>query len=172
MAWGETPAITEPAVGSPEWCAERDRLLLKWQESQKALAIAKETEMEDRKAAAAFVLDATEKKEGVNNHDLGGGYTAKVTRKVNYKLVGGNDKIIETEEAVEKVGNEGKFIIERLIKWTAELSVSEYKKLVADAKDGSATARKVLEIVTPIVETTDGAPALEIKEPKAKLNNQ
>ncbi|WLJ71063.1 hypothetical protein [Sphingomonas phage Kimi] len=172
MAWGETPATPELVVGSPAWNAERDRLLLKWQESQKALAAAKETEMEDRKAAAAFVLDATEKKEGVNNHDLGHGYTAKVTRKVNYKLVGGNDKIIETEEAAEKVGNEGKFIIERLIKWTAELSVSEYKKLVADAKDGSVTATKVLEIVTPIVETTDGAPALEIKEPKAKLNNQ
>lgn len=170
MAWGDTSNTSELEIGSPAWNAERDRLLLKWQASQQALAVAKETEMADRKAAAAFILPATENKAGMNNHDLGNGYTAKIGRKVNHKLVGGNEQIIAIEEQAEKVGNEGKFIIERLIKWTAELSVGEYNKLKKDAAEGSVAAKEVLKLVDTIIETSDGAPSLEIKAPKASLN--
>jgi hypothetical protein len=170
MAWGDpvSPAVLTP--GSPEWCAKRDEKLLAWDASKKALEVAKETEMNLRKEVGEFVFPTDGRKEGVNNHELGNGYTLKLGHKVNYKLVGPNDKIIEVEERAEKVGNEGKFIIERLITWKADISVTEYKKLKTDANEGSETAKEILKIVDEVVETSSGAPSLEIKEPKAKLN--
>lgn len=178
MAWGDTSsvlpvtpvtvtALPEREWTPEEWQAERDKLLMEWDAAKKASAAAVETECAIRVKVGEFVFPTETRKEGVNKHELGHGYELKLGHKVSYNLTGSNDGIIAVEEACGKVGNEGTFIVERLIKWTAELSVGEYKKLRTEAGDGSEIAKKVLEIVEPIIETKNGMPSLEIKEPRA-----
>lgn len=141
----------------------RDVLLKSWENSKAVLERAKNTEMALRKAVGAFVFPAP--KEGVNTHDLGGGYALKLGHKLNYKLIGDIDKIEAIEEAAAKLGNEGEFLIERVIVWKAEFSKSEYNKL----DEGLPTHKEVKKLVDSVLEITPGSPTLEIKEPKATL---
>jgi hypothetical protein len=141
----------------------RDVLLKAWENSKAVLERAKNTEMSLRKSVGAFVFPTP--KEGVNNHDLGGGYTLKLGHKLNYKLVGDNDKLEEVEEKAAKLGNEGEFLIERIIVWKAEFSKSEYNKL----DEGLPTHKEVKKLVDSVLEISAGSPSLEIKEPKATL---
>ena len=78
---GEVKNYTEA-----EFVAERDRLLLAWEESKKALEIAKEKEMEQRKAVVAFAFDPN-KESGTERIELGNGYQAKAVKKVSYGFV-------------------------------------------------------------------------------------
>lgn len=140
----------------------RDQILLEWDRRKKALDAAKEGELAIRKAIAA--REFPNPKKGTNNLELGNGYTLKLVHKVNYNLAPDNAKVEEVQEAIEKVGNEGKFLADRLITWKPTLSVSEYGKL--DLED--PTHRKIKELVDSVVTMTDATPSLEIKEPKSK----
>ncbi len=159
--WGNPGTDATPAID----VAERDRRLMVWDQAKKVLEAAKNSEMEARKAVAEYVFPTP--KEGMNNHDLGNGYTLKMGHKINYSLNAPNDEIDAIEErAAKEAGNEGTFLIERIITWKANFSVGEYKKL-----DPSLPAhRKVKELVDTVLQTTTGSPSLEIKEPKATLN--
>jgi hypothetical protein len=59
---------------------------------------------------------------------------------------------------IEKDGESGELIAERLVKWTPELSLTEYKQL----------SDKYRKIIDDVIITSEGTPTLEIKEPKAK----
>lgn len=162
-----TPALKE-RLAVERLPQDADGLIMLWERQKKAFEVLKEDEMDLRKVATKVLLKRSETvKEGVNNIDLGQGYVAKVGVKYNYKLDSDNDKVEEALDKIELVGNEGKFIADRLVKWSADLSVTEYKKLVEDAP-ASAAAKQILDIINGVVTVTDGAPTLEIKEPKVK----
>lgn len=154
---GEVKNYTEA-----EFVAERDRLLLAWEESKKALDVAKEKEMEQRKAVVAFAFDPN-KESGTERIELGNGYQAKAVKKLNYGFVKTEDgKLNKTAidkalAKIEKTGPAGELIAERLVKWTPDLSLTEYKQL----------PEKLKSIIDEVIVTSEGAPTLEIIAPKA-----
>jgi hypothetical protein len=155
---GEVKNYTEA-----EFVAERDRLLLAWEESKKALDVAKEKEMEQRKAVVAFAFDPN-KTSGTERIELANGYQAKAVKKINYGFVKDaegklNKRAIDKAlERIEKIGGPvGELIAERLVKWTPDLSLTEYKQL----------DEKYKKVIDEVIVTTEGAPTLEIIAPKA-----
>lgn len=176
MAWGEQPNTSQPVnpaslievegVGlvdphSPKGIELRDAALAKWEASKVALDTAKADEMEARKEAFkwAFGNDA---KEGTNRTELHNGYTIKGVRKVNYKIAVSNEAVDAAEDRMPTLGNEATFLFERIIVWKPEFSKSEYNKL----DTGNPTHRAVKAEIDKLIETTDGAPTLEIEAPK------
>ena len=155
---GEVKNYTEA-----EFVAERDRLLLTWEESKKALEVAKEKEMEQRKAVVAFAFDPN-KESGTERIELGNGYQAKAVKKVSYSFIkteGGKLNKAAIDNAlskIEKTGPAGELIAERLVKWTPDLSLTEYKQL----------DEKFKKIIDEVIVTSEGAPTLEIIAPKSK----
>lgn len=156
--------IVGAVEGAPFDALARDRLLKSWETAKVTLEAAKNSEMEIRKAVAAYVFPTP--KEGVNNHDLGGGYTLKLGHKLNYKIEASNEAVDKAEDAAAQCGNEGTFLFERIITWTPNFSKSEYNKLDAD---GNPTHKGVKALIDGLLEIKPGAPSLEIKEPKATL---
>jgi len=156
---GEVKNYTEA-----EFIAERDRLLLSWEESKKALEVAKEKEMEQRKAVVAFAFDPN-KESGTERIELGNGYQAKAVKKVNYGFVKTEDgklnkaAIDKALSKIEKTGPAGELIAERLVKWTPDLSLTEYKQL----------PEKLKSIIDEVIVTSEGAPTLEIIAPKSQF---
>lgn len=161
--------VTNPETGEiknyseAEYLAERDRLLVDWQNKKAALEVAKEEEMAARKLAVMFMHDPS-KSGTTENVELGGGYKATMKVPVRYGFVqnaeGKTDKarIEKALSKIEKTGQAGELIAERLIKWTPELSLTEYKQLPDNFK----------KIIDDVIVTSEGTPTLEIKEPKAK----
>lgn len=143
--------------------AYRDRLLMAWDASKKALDTAKETEMELRKVCAAYIFP--DAKKGTNRVELGQGYAVKMVRNVDYSFAGKTrEEIAAAETAVANLGNEGAFLADRLFKWSCEPSVSEYGKLDMS----NPTHVKIKAELDKVITTKDGAPTLTIEEPKAK----
>lgn len=156
--------ITGTVEGAPFNEAARDVLLSTWETAKSTLEAAKNSEMEIRKAVFGYCFPTP--KAGVNRMDIGNGFALKATHKINTKVSGTIAEIEACEEACEKLGNEGAFLIERIITWKADVSVSELKKL-----DVSLPLHKQVKAeVEKIITETPGAPSLEIEAPKAKLN--
>lgn len=146
---------------------DKDGMLMLWKWSKQKLDHYKEIEMEHRKICAAFLVP--EKTEGTVNVELGAGYKAKVVHKYNYKLDSDNDKIWSALDKISAVGNQGKFIAERLVSWTPNFLKTEYTTLQEEAAKGSQDAKAILAIVEKEMLTiTEAAPTLSIVEPKAK----
>lgn len=162
--WGQ-PAPAALIKGTPEWFAERDRILGAWEASKVALEKAKADEMNLRKEFVKFAFD-NEKLSGTERIDLANGYQAKAVKKLNYKFVAPEgvkvaDAVDKALTEIEAIGGEAPFIADRLVKWTADLSLTEYKAL-----DDSEIGRKIKAKIDTVIETTEGAPTLEIIEPK------
>lgn len=163
--WGQ-PAPAGLIKGTPEWLAERDRILAAWEASKVKLETAKADEMELRKEFVKFAFD-NEKLSGTERIPLANGYEAKAVKKLNYNLVSPIEGV-DVVEAVDNVlteleamGPEGKFVADRLVKWSCDLSVSEYKKL-----DDMHGGDKYKAVINKVIETKEGAPTLEIVPPK------
>lgn len=176
MAWGNpiAPPIEEAPRGTPEWVAKvghgspaweqyRDELGAKWEASKITLADAKDAEMDLRKRFADFMLPPTDRKSGVNNVALPGGFTAKITHKINYNVSASRTVIEEAEDIAATIGNDGAFLFERILPIKYDFSVGEYKKLLPDE---FASHKQLKELIDTLITQTDGAPALEIKAPK------
>jgi hypothetical protein len=145
---------------------DKDGMLMLWQHSQKALAQAKENEMDYRKICVNLLIPKPV--EGMNNVELGGGFVAKAQIKYNYKLDSDNDKVWAGLTKIENLGNEGKFVAERLVSWTPNFLLTEYRQLQEDAEKGSQFAKDALKVINEFLTITDAAPTLEIREPKKK----
>jgi hypothetical protein len=131
------------------------------------------------RALAAFVKQATEVErelrkqvvkeffpngaEGTNNYELPDGSKLKATIGITYKL--DKDKIDDALEQIERIGNDGNFIAERLVTWAPSLSVSEFKKL----DDASPSHAQIKEVIQTVLTTSPSTPTLEIIEPKVKV---
>lgn len=147
-----------------------DGVLMAWQRSQAAVEAAKGFEMELRKLNVALFVPKP--REGMNNVDLGNGYTLKAGVKFNYNLKPpvGKDIVDAVDDVIDRfarLDNEGSFIADRLFSWKVDLSVAEYRKLYDEAQT-SATKAALLRELNTILEIKDAAPTLEIKEPKVK----
>ena len=153
-----------------EFAKVHDETLMKWEQAKAALEAAKEAEMSLRKLYVAIASNPDQKK-GTENIAIGNGYKAKVVKKINYGWAKGPDEKVDYEavhdaqDAIEKLGNEGAFLADRLIKWSAELSVSEYNKLEPES---NPTHKAVKAALDKVIVTSEGAPTLEIVAPKGK----
>lgn len=157
--WTSKP--TEFEYGSPQWVVERDRLIAVWEADKVKLETAKADEMESRKAVVDFSFDP-ENKKGTERIALHNGFELKTVKKLNYSFMSPVDGV-EVVDAVDKalqqieaMGDDGKFIAERLVKWSATLSMTEYNALAPQYKT----------VIDTVIKTTEGAPTLEIVAPK------
>jgi len=133
----------------------RDKLLEQWEQSKVALELAKDFEMSHRKAIVLFAFDP-EKNSGTENVELANGYKLKSVKKLNYNVDQAN--VNAALDKIEAFGEKGKVIAERLIKWKADLSLSEYKTLSEEYK----------AIIDEVITISEGSPTLEIVKPKDK----
>lgn len=140
----------------------RDQCLQHWQTLKAALDVAKEAEMEMRKYVVSRAFPNPN--EGVNKIDLGGGYELKAGVKFNYNLDSNLDNVEAALDKIAKMGNEGAFIADRLVKWEASFLLTEYRKLQAD--DATNIQKAIKLEIDKVLTITDAALTLEIKEPK------
>lgn len=141
----------------------RDAAIADYVETKKALAALQQLEREKRATLYTTLfpgnVDTTE------TLDLGNGFKLKATGSLNYRLTfstkdDGDKPLQNALDAIEKTGNEGAFIADRLVRWKPELSVSEYKKL--------ETASPIKALIDSVLTITPGSPTLELVLPKDK----
>ncbi len=157
MSESEISSIIErDAMTTEQYIAKRDDLLARWEKASTQLQKFKTEEMELRNEFVKFACDSN-KKTGTENIELSNGYKAKVVKKINYNVK--QDEVNAALDKIENIGGEaGKLIVERLIKWKAELSKTEYDLLDPKYK----------VIIDEVITTSDGTPSLEIITPKSK----
>jgi hypothetical protein len=132
-----------------------EQVLIEWEEARRKLAVEKEAEARLRLEYVSMVSDPGKSK-GTENIELANGYKAKIVKKINYNV--DQNTINAALDAIENTGPEGKFVAERLIKWKADLSVTEYEKLDT----------KYRAMIDAAITTSPGTPTLEIVAPKSK----
>lgn len=161
MAWQtETPqaaaAWTQPAQAPQSPTLSRDELILVWKEKQATLVKAQLEEISMRNQLLGLCFPGA--KEGTENLDLGKGWILKGVFKQNYSLDKDDEKVDKALNRLEKCGDNGKFVAERVVKWKPELSVSEWRKL---SPEQQACIEEVITI-------KPGQPSLELVAPKEK----
>lgn len=169
MNWSSPPPATawpsNPVPSNPWDAMNEDNLLMLWQQKKEAIETAKTEEMDLRKYIVSRAFP--QKQEGMNNKDLGSGYTLKAGVKFNYNLAD-NDIVEATLEKLSKLGNAGSAISDRLISWKPNFLLTEYRQLVEDKEKGSKFADDALKVIGEMLTITEAAPTLEIKEPRKK----
>lgn len=164
--YGETTAPVNPTPSNPWDVLSEDQLLLLWQDMKKAIETAKEAEMELRKYIVKREFPKAD--EGTNTKELGDkGYKLKAVVKYNYNLAD-NDTVEKCLDHISALGNEGAFIADRLVSWKPNFLKTEYNDLLERKSKGDERAAKILDIVNDMLTITEGAPTLDIVEPKAK----
>lgn len=159
-----------PQPASPYDAMTRDQLLVEWQNLKDAVTKAKDAEMEMRK----YIVSRTfpDKQEGTNTLELGNGYSLKAQVKYNYNLCSDVNKIDDALYRIGKLSNEMALISDRLVSWTPNFLLTEYRLLQDAAADTGAPnhqqAKDALKILSEVLTITDAAPSLEIKAPKTK----
>ena len=142
-----------------------DALLMLWQQKKDAIEKAKADEMDLRKYIVKREFPKAH--EGMNTKPLGDqGYELKAAIKYNYNLAD-NDTVEDCLNKIAKIGNEGTFIAERLVSWKPSFLLTEYRALQEAKEKGEKFASEVLDIVNGMLTITEGAPTLEIREPKS-----
>lgn len=175
-AWPDATAIAAPAPEETpeEYKARRDGLIRNWL-GAKASAVAS-VDLERTLRGDVTKVAFPNPTKGTQRIPLGNGYQLKLVYKLNHTL-GDKDKtddagekvkiatqVQELEAAViEKHGALGEALITRLIKWTPELSVTEYDKLDKSNNVEADIAAMISEILT----ITPATPTLEFEEPKS-----
>lgn len=151
---------------SNPWDAlNEDQLLLLWADLKKAIETAKQQELDLRKYIVKREFPKAE--EGINTKELGNGYELKASVKYNYTLAD-NDTVEACLEKVANLGNAGSAIADRLVSWKPSFLLKEYRQLQEDKDKGSKFADDCLKVINEMLTINEGAPTLEIKEPKVK----
>lgn len=109
--------------------AEQNKLLNEWKSAKTQLDLLAIREMELRNAVVAAFFQNPD--DGTNTTDLPFGWKLKYVKKNNYNL-GKNEAVDDALDRIAALGNEGKFIKDRIVGWTPKLMLSEYK--IVDAK--------------------------------------
>ncbi len=180
MAWGsnwpshvaagpQSQANVAPSKASsafPEWDNKsQDEVILEWQSRQQLLTRVKENEMAFRKYVVSRAFPNPH--EGTNTLELGEGYALKAGVKFSYNLA--SNEIVEAGlNKLAKIGNNGSFIADRLVSWTPNFLLTEYREIQKQAKDGLGEAQLMLKIISEFLTIDDAAPSLKLKEPKSK----
>lgn len=161
--WPNPNTIIPPSLNPLDQLSQ-DQLLVKWQETKDAIEVAKAAEMTMRKYIVSRAFpNATE---GTNTVELGAGYSLKAVKKFNYNLDTDLEKVEQALDDIAKMGNEGTFLAERLVKFEAKFLLTEYRKLCTD--DATDIQKKIKKRIDQVLTITDASPNLEIKGPKIK----
>lgn len=150
-------------------------ILGKWEILKTKLDEIKLAEMEARKAVTeAFFPNAVK---GTQRQPLANGWALKFVHGYNYKLgdsdkinpdtgakVRIDDQIFALQSEIEKMGEVAEHIIDRCIKWSPDLSVTEYQKLDLNDPIQKLIKSKIDDVLT----ISDKAPVLELEAPKVK----
>jgi hypothetical protein len=144
-----------------------------WVGFKKQLESVKDQEMALRKELSRILFPTPKK--GTQRYDFGSGYFIKLQYKLNHKLcvekkidetsgaeISKSDQVIDVQNKIEALGQRGKFLSERLFKWTPELVVKEYESL--DISDPIEKQIKLL--IEEILTIEEASPTLEAEEPK------
>ncbi len=142
----------------------QDQCLTAWNDLKKILNSLKAEEMELRKYIVKRAFPAAT--EGTNTQELGNGYSLKAGVKFTYKLDNDNSKVETAYKYIRAIGNEGPYIAARLITFSPEFHLKEYRAIQQQAKDGSEQAKQILKIINEVLTVDDAAPTLTIVEPK------
>jgi hypothetical protein len=163
--WAVPNQVILTPFPNPLDAMNEDQLLILWQQKKTAIDVAKEEEMELRK----YIVKREFPKpvEGTQRKELGNGYELKAVIKYNYSLAD-NDKVEECLNHISDLGNEGPFIADRLVSWKPTFLKTEYNDLLDRKSKGDERAVKILNIVNSMLTITEGAPTLDIVEPKGK----
>lgn len=143
----------------------RDQLLVMWQDAKAKLQAVKDHELDLRKYIVSRAFP--EANEGTNTQELGNGYSLKAKVKLNYKCKS-NDEVEQMLDELSKTGNDGSFIAERLVSWTPNFLLTEYRPIQEAAAEGNELAKQRLQIIAKGLIITEAAPELSITEPKRK----
>ncbi len=162
--WPQSPAQPWPS-SNPLDAMNEDQLLMLWQQKKLAIETAKVEELDLRKYIVKREFPKAD--EGMNNKDLGSGYTLKAGIKYNYNLAD-NDTVEATLDKLSKLGNAGSAISDRLVSWKPNFLLTEYRQLQEEKEKGSQFAVDALNIINGMLTITEAAPTLEIKEPRSK----
>lgn len=170
--WGTQPA--QPPQVPQMSVEERNSLIRSWRVAKTDRQTVEARELELRNNVSK-VLFPTPKK-GTQRFNLGDGYAVKLVYKLNFKLgdaertnaagdkIPVNVQVEELMDEIEKLGNEGAFLVDRLIKTKYELSESEYAKL----DESNPTHKAIKAMIDKLLTITPATPALEFEEPKPK----
>jgi len=128
-------------------------LIEAWNEVKSELSHLKDEESSLRERVYKEIFNSNEKN-GTHYIDLSNGYRLKLVCKTNFNFVDAES----LESACDKLNStpEGFVIAQRLVKWTPELVLSEYKKLLSDHKF----------IIDEALVTKPAKPTIELVEPK------
>lgn len=149
----------------------RDLLIQNWLKAKEVFAKAQE---EERRLRALVVEDMfPNATKGTNRFQLGKGYALKYVRTIDYVLgdkelcvdgvkVKVADQVDELLERIEALGGEGPALAARVVKWTPELSPTEYLALDVNFP----VQEKVKEMIDQMLTTKDGSPQLTFEVPK------
>lgn len=132
----------------------RDAMIMHWWKTQRELENLKKAEAHSRKEVVeACFADA---KVGTNNLPLGAGYTLKAVVRQNYAV--NKDEDGSYTKLTQVLAQLPSATALALVRWKPELSVTAYKSLTAEEQ----------KLVNSVITITDGAPSLEMAEPKEK----
>lgn len=136
---------------------ERNDEINEWLEAKKAAAHWAAEENRLRLAVIARNFGEEHKAEGTENVALDDkGYGLKAVFKLNYSLDNKGDAVDKALTKLEKSGDEGKFLADRLVKWKPELSLSEWRNL----------PEKYQKLFDDVLTVKPGTPSLEFVVPK------
>jgi hypothetical protein len=164
MNWNNQAATQWPSTNPLDTMTE-DQLLLLWEQKKKAIEIAKEEEMDLRKYIVK--REFPKPQEGMNTKELGNGYQLKAAIKYNYTLAD-NDTVEHCLNRIANIGNAGTFVADRLVSWTPNFKLLEYRQLQEDAEKQDKTAIEIIKIINDMLTIKEASPTLEIKAPKSK----
>lgn len=137
----------------------RDDAIQQWRTAKLIAAQAAAHELELRKALFATMFPNAH--EGMNTVPLGNGWELKGDYKFNYNL---DRKAIDgVLDKIEALGERGKLIAERLVKFSPELSLTEYRKI--SGTDATDQDKVIASLINTVLTVKPGTPALEVKEP-------
>lgn len=165
---------TTAAYMSADAIKARDDIINAWLNAKTAFLVHQERERLAR-AEMVELLFPTPKK-GTQRFPLPAGYAVKLVQSYKYELckeekldAQGNkikvsDQVYLLEEEISRCGDEAPALLERLIKWTPELSGSEYEKL--DVTFPAQAAIKQLIDAQLVIKPA--SPQVEFEEPKKK----
>jgi hypothetical protein len=167
-------AAPAPVETEAEFIARRNSIIQNWLGAKVQSTEAVEVERALRAQTTAICFPNPTK--GTQRIPLGDGYQLKLVYKLNHKL--GNAQAVDEDGSklsistqvekledaiIEKHGDVGAALLKRLIKWTPELSATEFDKLDKTSNTEADIAAMISEILT----IEPATPTLEFEEPKA-----
>lgn len=138
--------------------SDLSKAIAEWVEADRKLDLAKAEEKGLRETILKLAFDRNpdELREGVANKELANGFKLKADFKVTRSLPSDNSKVTDVLDKIAKLGNEGSFIAQRIVKWKADISLTEYHKLDIQYR----------ELIDTILTAKPGLPSLELVAPK------